>query len=61
MVESYVGPTGQTDSSTEAAKAFAAFLQINGIAGVRFAPARVGRLQPNTVEVLIGQFPDEPD
>src|SRR3981081_4107553 len=35
MVNSYVGPNGETDSSAEAAKSFATFLQAYGIAGVR--------------------------
>ena len=57
-VEAYVGPNGETDLSSSAADAFAAFLRANGIDGVRRLPAKRGDLPPNAVRVLIGQMPD---
>lgn len=57
-VESYVGPHGETDSSSDAADAFATFLRNNGIDGVRRSAASRGELPPNAVRVLIGQMPD---
>ena len=58
IVEAYVGPKGETDMSTSAAKALVDFMTASGIAEVRFSAAKPGLLAPKTVEVLFGPMPD---
>jgi len=57
-VEWYVGKSGETDLSADAAMAFADFLKTNGITGVHSAPSKVSELPPKSIRVLVGQIPD---
>ena len=62
-VQAYIGPNAETDASSRAADAFAAFLKSSGMLGVRRTHPKDGELPSNTVRLLIGFTPDpfEPD